>query len=258
MPASRLRFPPGHRHTITKFVKEVKQMEEEKRRKRLKRESEASCMKPQKRKAVQHRSKEMHGDNSSSSSCSVEVAPSSILGDIRRQVAKWQRSQKHAKLRELEEHAQYEIHVKPKVGSGNQAASILCKMCGKSYSLGQKEGRPMISNWTKHIAKCILTTKCQGQVSESLHTYFVPTPPIHSLSSTSTTSACIPSSPDLFPPATEEVEHRDRAEQLSGTENGTFSCDSDKESQFACQTSPEMVTDPSTLAKDHHFRLSPP
>ena len=245
------KFPPGHRHTIARFVREVRQLEEDKRRACPKRECDAPCKNPKRRKVVQNIPKEMIiGASDSSSSESVDnvaVSQVGILGDIRRQVTKWQQSQKHAKLRQLKEHGEYEVQVKAKVESGNLMASIVCKLCGKRYSLGQKEGKPMISNWTKHITKCVMTPKRRAKVTGKLHQYFVTSP-----TSSSNTSVSIPSSPDLFSPAANVDQLRDGALQLSGTD---FSTDSLEEPGVLSQ---DVATDQCTLAHDHHFRLSPP
>lgn len=88
MPASTFKFPPGHRQTIEAFVKEVKQQEEEKKRLCRKRASEASCAITKK----VPKAKGMHSVNSSGTGSSVDAprSQSTTLGDIRRQIARWQ------------------------------------------------------------------------------------------------------------------------------------------------------------------------
>lgn len=167
---STFRFLPGHRQSIAKFVQQTKQQEEEKRRLCRKRESGGLCTMPKRRKKA---SKEMCADNSSSSSSTEIIDQSSLVGDIRRQIAKWQRSQQDEKLRELKEHEKYEVRVKSE--GGKLISSIQCKVCTNSYSLGQKEGRIMISNWTKHISKCVTRPK---KFTRKLQQYFQPTIPL--------------------------------------------------------------------------------
>ena len=126
------------------------------------------------RKVARLSSKEMAANNSSysTSSSSTEIIDqSSLVADIRRQIAKWQRSQQDAKLRELKEHEKYEARVI--LDGGKLTPSIQCKVCTKSYSLGLKDGKPMISNWTKHVSKC---------ENELLQQHFQPTIPLPSTS----------------------------------------------------------------------------
>ena len=161
--ASTFRFLPGHRQSIAKFVQQTKQQEEEKRRLCRKRESGGLCTMPKRRKKA---SKEMCADNSSSSSSTEIIDQSSVVGDIRRQISKWQRSQQDEKLRELKEYEKYEVRVKSE--GGKLISSIQCKVCTNSYSLGQKEGRIMISNWTKHISVLL----AENNLRESFNSTF--------------------------------------------------------------------------------------
>ena len=174
--ASTFKFPPGHRQSIAKFVQQTKLQEEEMRRLCRKRESEGFCTMPKRRKIACLSSKEMAANNSTSSSSAEIIDQSSLVADIRRQIAKWQRSQQDAKLRELKEHEKYEVRVK--LEGGKLIPSIQCKVCTKSYSLGLKDGRPMISNWTKHISKCIK----QKTGTRKVQQYFQPTVPLPSTS----------------------------------------------------------------------------
>lgn len=208
MAASTFRFPPGHRQTIEAFVKEIKQLEDEKTRRARKRVSEATCAVPKKKLS---KAKEMptYSGNNSSSSSSVDVAPrtqASTLTYIRQQFVRWQRLQKDIKLKELKEHEQYEVHVKANEVGNDLVASVLCKVCNKTYSLGQKEGRLMISNWTKHVTKCIQTSKCHVGVTRNirqfLHATEAPTCPLPP--SPSATASAISSSPNPFPPVEQE------------------------------------------------------
>ena len=258
MATGMFKFPPGHRHTITKFVKDVKQLQEGKRRQPSKRESDTSSTKAKRRRMTPNSSKASLNISDSSSSESIEFAAAtqvSTLRDIRRQVTKWQQSQKHAKLRLLKEHQEYDVHVKAKGEGGNLIASIECKLCGKSYILGLKEGRSMISNWTKHIGKCALIPKHHTQVTGKLHQYFVTSPSVHASNSPSPSP-----SPDLFSPAGSEAseDHQVRLGelQLGGTD---FSANLPEKSEMFCQSSLQgLQKDLPEVAQDQHFRLSPP
>lgn len=165
----KFKFPPGHRHAIENFVKEVKELQGKK--KMHKRLCENYSMKSTKRKVTSSEPNVVRSPNQVSS-----------LGDIRRQVAKWQRSQKEQKVLELKEHEHFEVHVDIK--PGGTFSRIHCQLCGKDYSLGKKEGKSMISNWTKHVGKCVRSRKSH---SHTLNQYLL---------SSRSSSECIPS-PEL-------------------------------------------------------------
>lgn len=52
-----------------------------------------------------------------------------------------------------------ELEIKVKRSGAAFAASIYCNMCMKSIALGTKSGKPLISNWSRHVAKCIKSPK---------------------------------------------------------------------------------------------------
>ena len=89
-------FPPGHRQRIASFVKHVNHLQEEKKRSSQKRRTMSSTHPPKKKRSDANTC----GSSDSESSCSQF----SMMGDVRQQVAKWQRQQKNSKLRELKEH----------------------------------------------------------------------------------------------------------------------------------------------------------
>lgn len=89
------------------------------------------------------------------SSC-TDIDQASNVGDIRRQIAKWQRAQKDPNVRKLKEHEHFEITV-----TSTGTAYIACKMCVKKCQLGSKNKSFLISNWTRHIGKCD-GKKCSG------------------------------------------------------------------------------------------------
>ena len=253
MATSTFKFPPGHRHAITKFMKEVKQLKEEKKRTCQRSTYDATCPKSKRRKVMETASCETSGGNDGkcSSEVSREGAPitqANMFGDIRRQVAKWQQSQKDVKLRTLKEHEQYEVQVEAKGGNGHVAPSIQCKLCHKSYSLGLKEGRPMISNWTKHVAKCVLAQQKKARAGRRIHQYFPAPVPQSSPPSNSATPASTPLSPDLTSPEGSVEEHR-----YTAAEMGDLRTESLQEPEMLLHT-----PHPSTVDQDPHFRLSPP
>ena len=73
-------------------------------------------------------------DSSSVSPCGGQEVASSMLGNIRKQMAKWQRSQKNEKVAHLKEYnSTYEAYVKVNTKGDDFVESITCKVCGKSY-----------------------------------------------------------------------------------------------------------------------------
>ena len=61
--------------------------------------------------------------------------------------------------RELKETVHFDIKIALAKDNTNLIASILCKKCDKSSTLGYKDGNFLLSNWTRHIVKCIEKTK---------------------------------------------------------------------------------------------------
>lgn len=177
------KFPPGHRQSIEKFIKDIR--EQRKERESRKRERERVCTVAKRKRSTRAcTSVPSCTDSSSASPCGGQETASQMLGNIRQQVVKWQRSQKNEKVAHLKEYEQYEACVKVNTKGDDYVASITCKVCGKSYVLGQKEGRPVISNWTKHVSKCI--AKPKSLATAKLQNYFPPSVlPENSLPSTS-------------------------------------------------------------------------
>lgn len=254
--ASTLEFPPGHRGIVKSFVNEVKQLDEEKRAIR-KRHSKATSVKGQKRRMVSNTcsTSESSPFSYTSSSSSVELTisnPADVMSNIRQQVVKWQRRHRSQKVRDLKEHVHYEVKVKH-ADEVHSSASVECKLCGKSYSLGQgKSNKPIISNWTRHVVAC-LDSKCTSKANPGrrLQTYF--SVPSSVDASSGSTSQLLSVSPEL---------HSGRS---------AISVDSEPDddlverrgviptpilSSFQLASHGEQETE--TTSNNHHFRLSPP
>ncbi len=155
---NRFRFPPGHRHAIEAFVRKVKELQENKN-------------KPEKQqiKRFKRFAKPTTSSNSSDSPLQRLPNQANFLAEIRRQITKWQRSQKEPKTLSLKEHEHFIINISVK--KENTLCKIYCQMCGKHYTLGRKEGKSIISNWTRHLGKCIHSN---GNYSHSLCQYLSP------------------------------------------------------------------------------------
>ena len=149
--SSSLKFPPGHRQTIAKFVQEVSSLEAEKQRLCRKREASTSTslVKPKKKRFTSMPPEEIL--------TSEENLSAKGHADICRQIVSWQKKQQTMVLKHLKQHEHYEVNVKNTARS--KVASILCKLCSKSYSLAFVDNHLQISNWTRHIKKCALAPK---------------------------------------------------------------------------------------------------
>ena len=78
----------------------------------------------------------------------------SVASNIRKQIVSWQRRHKNKSVKALKEHDEFEIQVE-RDGSGYKA-EIVCKVCTKPpVTLGQKNNKPLISNWSRHVITCM-------------------------------------------------------------------------------------------------------
>lgn len=89
-----LKFPPGHRKRILKFVEETKNSIIRGR----KRQNRPSTQRPRVKKSV------TDSESSSSTGCESTCNQADITSKIRRLIARWERVQKDTQLRELKEH----------------------------------------------------------------------------------------------------------------------------------------------------------
>ena len=127
------KFPPGHRIRIQQFVDSVK--------KRI------SLGKQQ------HSGQRSDGRNKlrvNSSEDASDIDQGKCVADIRQQVCKWLRVQTNDSVKKVKENEHYEVSVTT-LGIGH----IHCLMCSKSFQLGKKKDRFLISNWSRHVTKCV-------------------------------------------------------------------------------------------------------
>ena len=72
---------------------------------------------------------------------------------VRRQIAKW-KEQQNGQLRELTEQKHFEVHVD--LDSSDECAPfVVCRLCNQKCMLGSKSESVLISNWTRHVSKCV-------------------------------------------------------------------------------------------------------
>lgn len=182
------RFSPGYQRQISSFVDEVKQI--------VKASHQTSSKKRERKVSKKVASKRFKPDDDDNGQCSSkEAALDDVVRDIRYLILKWQRQEKCEKnLKTLKENEHYEILVKRK---GTSFCSIIkCNLCQKNLSLGMKDNKPMISNWSRHIAVCI---KRRHGTSGTLQAYFSP-----STSSSTHTNTLTPHSYSVSAPTVTE------------------------------------------------------
>ena len=161
--------PPGHRVVLSQFIEKVKKRimpTPTSIHKKRSRRAEVRC-KYSKRVKVEDISEtdnEISHVTTNEQSNLLEIA-----GKIRKQIVKWQNSQKEMYLKQLKEHKDFELKVQPAAGPGCSVdVSVICKTCNITLSLGRhdKPNSFLISNWTRHAKCCNLKTKkekCQDQ-----------------------------------------------------------------------------------------------
>lgn len=132
------KFSPGHRLRIQLFVQEVQK-------------SFTAKVTLGKNKSVCRRSdvkgKKPKTDPKQSDS------QASMFASARRQIAKWQKQQTDD-MRELTEEKHFEVRVD--LGYNDECIPIVvCLLCNHKCVLGSKNGSVLISNWTRHVSKCV-------------------------------------------------------------------------------------------------------
>ena len=80
-----------------------------------------------------------------------------ITGTLRKKIVEWQNSRTDIRLRSLKEKTDYKIEVKSsEKEDGGYVAAIFCEICGEKKLLGvDSRGCIKLSNWYRHIGKCI-------------------------------------------------------------------------------------------------------
>ena len=180
--ASSFRFAPGHRRRIVKFVHEIAEHLHTKQ-----------VHKPRKRLVKTRLSKCKHsGDSSTSGTDSSLPNEKTAVALIRQQLAKWQRSQSDVRLQQLKEHKDFEVNFTI-TESDTVSTYIKCSSCSRKLALGCKEGTIFLSNWTRHIIKCVRTPQSSVHAVRIDSYFSTPSP---RTSSTEHSSCSTPSTPE--------------------------------------------------------------
>ena len=130
------RFPPGHVKKLKMFVEELQSLKK-------------SCQKHKRPVPMFAPASKKICPSSDEQSNEDSIFPEEVVSCARRCVSKWQRSQRDVNIKKLKEHVDFEIKT-----SSKDTPTILCKLCGKSYTLAYKKGMLLVSNWSRHVTQC--------------------------------------------------------------------------------------------------------
>jgi len=150
-------FPPGHRKRICNFINEVKRLYQIEQRSNTRKRKTADQDKPLAKrpksaptpvKVVQEKK---------------TVSIPSISKQIRRNLNKWLQKQTDPEICKLKENIEYAVMVNSTDKPKSFSAYIRCLMCGTAIDLQQLDklddtSTYLLSNWTRHVKKCIVTT----------------------------------------------------------------------------------------------------
>ena len=181
---------PGHRRRITSFINGLKQEAVKNKLKRPKQTTTNECPLVIKTKKTKVESKLESSTSSDQTTCIDPEHQATIAAKIRQQVAKWQRSQKLVKLRELKEFKHFNVNVEVK-GINNLSLSVTCNICGTRCLLSYKNEHILISNSTRPVNKCVENTM-KPVSSSKVKDFFLP---VGTQSDLSKVSSCESPSP---------------------------------------------------------------
>jgi len=152
------KFLPGHRRRIINFINGLKQEAAKNKLKRPKQTTDNECPLVIETKKIKLESNLESTASTDQTTCINPEHQATIAAKIRQQVAKWQRSQNLDKLRELKEIKHFDVNVDVK-GERDLSLSITCNICGSNCFLSHKNKHILISNWTRHVSKCVEKTR---------------------------------------------------------------------------------------------------
>ena len=147
---------PGHRVILSQFIEKVKQrisLTTTITHKRDTKRTEVRC-KYSKKVKVEERQTDHVSSQVSANKAHLPNNLLDIAGKNRKQIVKWQNSQKEMQLKQFKEHKDYEIKVQSVAGPVCFVdVSFTCKIYNISSTLGMhdKPNSFFISNWTCHV-----------------------------------------------------------------------------------------------------------
>jgi len=168
-PGSVFEFPPGHKASIRRFIKQMKENYNTKhsqifncKQKSSQHESTVSNTRPStpsSSEMVHHSKKRKICSISRISSETSFHSDSKVHSHVKSQINEWMDSHAKGLLKDLtEEH--YSI-----ISGKGTGVNVHCKLCNKDIKLqpSSKNDRYKISNWTKHVKPCFLLNFDPGQ-----------------------------------------------------------------------------------------------
>ena len=181
------KFLPGHRRQINIFITKVKEEAISKKMKWHAQSQRASTKAPAEIQSCNARLKRRKVDVDSSlspvseSSSSTDEVLSSIrvenqatvMAKIRQQIVKWQRQHSTDKVAKLKETVHFDVKVDV-IGKDSLSLSIICNICGKKCILSSNKGHIFLSNWTRHVIKCVEKVKMPLSNMVKIKDYFRP------------------------------------------------------------------------------------
>ena len=177
------KFLPGHRQRIVDFVEaNRKKLDQEEKAKRLncKRSSGKSNIAIPFKQKMAKSDTNLADTNSSKSNDGLNQAKAVAM--VRQQICKWQREGKnpnHLTIKDFKENEHFEVKsvasedTDSSCSGPNFRVYIYCTLCHKNYTLGFKDGGALLSNYTRHIPKCI-KNNLKTSKDNTIHNFFTP------------------------------------------------------------------------------------
>ena len=168
-------FPHGHRIRIANFVSQVKL------------QLDASVKAPKKTKSIEKTKATQSTTKSDSDTDTESIA--SISKHVRKSIASWIEKQGSKNLQHLKENTHFTVSVSYVPKSKNLGVCVRCLACRSRIQLQRSVSKTStfaISNWTRHVKKCLLLHIDPAQ-SRSLLMYL--SPPVSSQESSTDLSS---------------------------------------------------------------------
>ena len=148
------KFLPGDRQRIINFISNIrKNLDQEEKAKRL--NTKRTATKSNHAQSIK-RKKENSDTDVVSNDTGDLLDQAKAVTMVQQQICKWQRSQSSSKIKELKENEHFEINTSTLDHSTSGfCVTISCKMCGHKSTLGFKDHTVLLSNYTRHVNKCI-------------------------------------------------------------------------------------------------------
>ena len=169
-PDSLFEFPPGHKASIFRFIKQVKENHNTKHSQifNCKEKSSHNDGRVSNKRANTTPSNEVAHYSKKMKTCSSSTSPtghliqfdSKVHDDLKSQINEWVENHARGMLKDLAED-----HYSIALSKERAGVNIHCHLCNKDIKLQptSKKDKFRISNWTKHIKSCFLLNFNPGQ-----------------------------------------------------------------------------------------------